>query len=1188
MRLRALTIRRLPGVKEPVILDCVPDGITVVTGPNASGKSSILRALSAVLAPESDADSVDVTVEFESGDGERWRAERRHGPVQWFRDDEPSQAIPTAPSAPVLESHWLTVEDLMSPTAAWGDSANAGSLARQLAVELSGGIDYDQLRRSLLPSARSRQVLVAPARALRQARSVASQAARSAADLQQRQEAVESLEALLAAGAAQKVRLDCLVTVRDWHAAQGYLEQAQNRMRQFPVGIAAVTDKDLTAAQDFQEQLEKARAAAAEATRSRAVAEARARELHTADVADVERHLAGACTQLATASAALTARTAAERDLAGAEAAHHYSQDLLAAAGAGQSRRSPTCVSASELATAMSLADRHSLVHRRRQQLVANAPDVEPDPGPGSAEHLLAAEGCLQEWLAADALARPQSASPTATTTWLHWGVTVTGAAALATVVFLAVLASPSTSRALWLAGFGLLGLSCLLVASLRATQRQTQPVRGALSAARVRFEAVDVAPPQTWTRAAVAARAQQIRQEWLDTNQKSQQRLAAVQAAWALRDTDNELALVESEVAAFQEQHGFDPNQSAPQTALFLSRLNDFQRCHEEVLRCQASIETHDREYRQARSQACRHVAAATGTAPSLDCTLDELNRQVELVRSRLTTIRLADQEHKHARQMEASTATALNFTRSQWQQWWEDRGLEPGNAQTLQHRVSQLPEFRAASDELHRQAGVVDSLKQRIDQRPDSAELAELPLDVVLAEIETLEAEERKRDQLISDLGEVAGRVAAARERREVERAHAELCAAQDNVDAKFGMFVQGVIMEELIAFVEEAHERDARPAAIDQAIADFEMFTHGAFSFSLGTSGEVTAIDVLDGRRPLDPELLSTGTRTQLFLALRTGWLAVVAPAPGGLPLVLDEALTTTDESRFGVIAQSLARLARRDGRQVLCLSARFSDVHLWRHYCPEVHHLHLAPHGAGRHKEWIPTPLPHIDPPNIPSPVGLSSEQWAHMVGVRPICTQDSTESQDLWHLFRDDCHFVAELRRRYRIHSVGQFDILTAHEAPGILAESPARASDARLRCQLFTAWFGQLRLGRDLPIDEPVLRESGAVSSSFLGPVSELVAAVGGDGRALLERLRARDIKGFRDAKIDALEEWLHSSHYLDDRPTTTPDDRRLILIAQAADSVPVGDVDRWWRWWEAGVSLESPQRDKPPVEALA
>lgn len=1188
MRLRTLTIRRLPGVKEPVILDCVPDGITVVTGPNASGKSSILRALSAVLAPESDADSADITVEFESGNGERWRAERRHGPVRWFRNDEPSQATPTALSAPVLESHWLTVEDLMSPQTAWGNSANARSLARQLAVELSGGIDYDQLRRSLLPSARSRQILGAPARALRQARSGVSQAARSAAELQQRQEAVESLETLLAAGAAQKVRLDCLVTVRDWHAARGNLEQAQNRVRQFPVSIAAVTDKDLAAAQGFQEQLEKAQAAAAEATRSRAVAEAQARELRTAPVADVERHLAAACTQLATASAALTARAAAERDLASAEAAHQYSQDLLAAADVGHSRRSPTCVSASELATAMSLADRHNLVHRRRQQLVANAPEVESDLDPASAEHLSDAEECLQEWLAAEALARPQSASPTGTPTWLHWGVTVAGAAALATVVSLAVLASPSTSRALWLAGLGLLGLSCLLVASLRATQRQTQPVRGALSAARVRFEAADVAPPQTWTRAAVAARAQQIRQEWLDTNQKSQQRLAAEQMASALRDTDNELALVESEVATFQEHHGFDPTQSAPQTALFLSRLNDFQRCHEEVLRCQTSVESHDREYRHARSQACHHVAAATGTAPSFDFTLDELNRQVELVRSRLTTIRLADQEHEHARQMAASTAAALNFARSQWQQWWEARGLEPGNVQTLQHLVSQLPAFRAASDELYRQSGVVDSLMQRIEQRPDRAELTEIPLDAVLAEIDTLEAEELKRDRLISELGEVSGRVAAARERREVERAHAELGAAQDNLDAKFRMFVQGVVMEELIAFVEEAHERDARPAAIDQAIADFEMFTHGAFSFSLGTSGEVTAIDVLDGRKPLDPELLSTGTRTQLFLALRTGWLAVVAPGVGGLPLVLDEALTTTDESRFGVIAQSLARLARRDGRQVLCLSARVSDASLWRHYCPEVHHLHLAPPGADRHEEWIPTPLPHIDPPHIPSPHGLSSEQWAHMVGVRPICTQDSAESQDLWHLFRDDCDFVAELRLRYQIHSVGQFEILTAHEAQGIFSDSRARASGARLRCQLFKAWFGQVRLGHDRPIDAPVLRESGAVSNSFLDPVSELVAAVGGDGRVLLERLRARDIKGFRDAKIDALEEWLHSSRYLDDRPTTTPDDRRLFLIAQAADSVPVDDVAQWWRWWEAGVSPQSPQRDKPPVEALA
>jgi DNA repair protein SbcC/Rad50 len=52
MKLRQLEIRLLPGIDEAFTVDFQPDAVNVITGPNASGKSSLVRAVRALLYPE--------------------------------------------------------------------------------------------------------------------------------------------------------------------------------------------------------------------------------------------------------------------------------------------------------------------------------------------------------------------------------------------------------------------------------------------------------------------------------------------------------------------------------------------------------------------------------------------------------------------------------------------------------------------------------------------------------------------------------------------------------------------------------------------------------------------------------------------------------------------------------------------------------------------------------------------------------------------------------------------------------------------------------------------------------------------------------------------------------------------------------------------------------------------------------
>ena len=67
MKLARLVVARLPGIEGRLELTPAQDRVSVVVGPNASGKTSLIRALSILLQQRPDAQTVDITAEFSDG-----------------------------------------------------------------------------------------------------------------------------------------------------------------------------------------------------------------------------------------------------------------------------------------------------------------------------------------------------------------------------------------------------------------------------------------------------------------------------------------------------------------------------------------------------------------------------------------------------------------------------------------------------------------------------------------------------------------------------------------------------------------------------------------------------------------------------------------------------------------------------------------------------------------------------------------------------------------------------------------------------------------------------------------------------------------------------------------------------------------------------------------------------------------
>ena len=146
MKLRRLAVRRLPGIAGPGFeIDRFGDGVNVVVGPNASGKTSLLRAVRAALyAEELAGESVHVEAGFSAGDASPHTLEvtRVGGAPTWMQDGGRAGAPPPLPDHRFVSCYTLHLEDLLA-----SDAGTDQEIALRIAREVAGGYDLEAARR---------------------------------------------------------------------------------------------------------------------------------------------------------------------------------------------------------------------------------------------------------------------------------------------------------------------------------------------------------------------------------------------------------------------------------------------------------------------------------------------------------------------------------------------------------------------------------------------------------------------------------------------------------------------------------------------------------------------------------------------------------------------------------------------------------------------------------------------------------------------------------------------------------------------------------------------------------------------------------------------------------------------------------------------------------------------------------
>jgi hypothetical protein len=163
--------------------------------------------------------------------------------------------------------------------------------------------------------------------------------------------------------------------------------------------------------------------------------------------------------------------------------------------------------------------------------------------------------------------------------------------------------------------------------------------------------------------------------------------------------------------------------------------------------------------------------------------------------------------------------------------------------------------------------------------------------------------------------------------------------------------------------------------------------------------------------------------------------------------------------------------------------------------------------------------------------VPEPGSMSHEAYGKVIVVERFdpLTQKA-EQIHLWYIIEDTAVLFECLRRNIR--SWGQLNSFVEHggSVPGL---TDNMLSELKSRVRLLQAFIAHYRQGRPRPIDVVVLESSGAVSPTFIDAVNTLLETLGDDPVALIDALKNKEVPGFRENKINELEEYFTAEGYI-------------------------------------------------------
>jgi DNA repair exonuclease SbcCD ATPase subunit len=1125
VKLRSLHIQKLPGIQPGFELNGLGTGVNVIAGPNACGKSSLMRALGAVLyRNEQRLAPLHIEAVFDDAEGALAVA-RLGSELTWRRDGQVIEP-PPLPEHRFLPCFTLRIEDLLET-----DGAADQDIAERLARELAGGYDLQSIRNNPRFQPKPARGHVSESRQLRDARQAFSQRRREQQALQAQEARLDELRRNKEAATAAQREAAAYGKALALLEARRRREAFEARLAEFPPGMERLRGDELQELDRLRSET-MAQAAALEKTRrERADTEEQLCASGLAETELTEAALFDCRHQVQRLRRLETDMTRQREALAEARANRDYAREAL---GGGDSEHLPRLQPDSIHQVEQQLGGKRRLDAAIRQldAELENCPAV--SRATAAPETILTARLELLHWLSAPRRAKHRA----------RWGgAAIAFAAAAAGIVAAGVAVH-------W--AFGLLFIP--LIAGMAWAYLRADSGDSERRSAQQRFMASGLSEPQRWEPNAVSACLQALDRELREAEQA---------AATAARRKNllnrrslraQELDTAHSALAALAAEAGYDPQRLDASLERWTKLVDAYDRADRAGHAAQAALTVRGHDANELRQSLIGFLRDYAEAPENEESDADILGESLERLAARIRQRDAARQQIKSAERDAKRLTAAIDRLDERSGQIYLAANLGQGDQSALRQRLDQRKTWMQVMDTLH-EARVVERERAReLGDRTDLIGLVEAGDEATLqTERQRLEAQAAQREPLLQEIAGIETQIAAAGRERALEKARAQAQSAEDALRARLDEELFALAGSFLLEQVAAEHVRASQPAALSRASDWFRRFTHYQYELIFETDGThrfAARETASDERRSLSE--LSSGTRMQLLLAVRVAFALEAERGRESLPLLLDEALTTADPERFQAAAKSLKTLADEGGHQIFYLTAQPDDIAYWNAEHINACYIDLA--QVRRRGAAFVDParirLPAL--PDIPAPDGHSPAEYAVLLGVAPLDPWADAAAAPVFCLLRDDLKLLQHLLQA-GLERLGQLRSALESEAAPVLFDEAARQR-LPVRIAATETWFDAWRYGRGRPVDRQALIDSGAVSNKFIDTVCALNEKLDGSASALIERLQNGEVNRFRTDKCDALREWLLEQGYLDERePLTKNNIERRVLATLAA-----------------------------------
>jgi len=1145
LHVKQLALARMYGVAQHDLAAAdLATGINIIYGPNAAGKTTLARGLEALLWPESPRLAPHRPTghgQFAAG-GHTYRVELDAGRARYQRDGVDRDRPDLLPPAHTRDRYHLYLHELLQ--AIDGPDAFADAIHRQAA----GGYDIAAAASALGFEQTSGRVVKETTEALQQRKRL-QEVQRKQQALQQKESELTGMKAALAEAQDAARQAEVLRHALSYHEAQAEAQLAADQVAAFPEAMAQVRPDDLETIDTLDKEIAQHTQAIEEAEAARAKAKAALQEnaLPAEGLPDaLLPTLKGYVENLKDAEATVQRLTV---DLNGRmeEATAAWDAIYTKAGQSVDDAPTPETVASIDTealrtltTTARNAAETLAAREAARKQLTW----LEPEGNAAGLEQHAEGVRHLRHWLRAATDVSSGSRS----------------LVALAVAGFL--LAAALGALIGWQGeplGWALTGLGTAAALGVLLYERLRPEGPDHARTYRQDFERLPLEPPAAWEPPAVETHLRELERTLSQlrlAEAKAVEQARLVKELEALEDTVRAIKHEQQQVA---EALGFFPEDPIEMLAAVVEQVSRWQEAQRHVDRL-----------RGEQQAAAATVASLKETIASLVAPYHtEAITSAAVAQAVHATLKAAAADLAEAQEARASAeqtaiqAEKARATKQQRQRGVYDRlGLGVGDRPAVEAMRAQYADFAKAQEKASKAEAVAADRNATLrahDHFSDALVQADqTTLETRLAKAEGLAETAKEKQRAITALEQ---RIALAQEGQDLAEAHAAHRECQAALAARYradARATAGAILAEHLA----ATTRDQQlPAVFKRARALLLQFTKGRYRLTFDPEAQAFgAVDTETGAgHPLGS--LSSGTRVQLLLAVR---VAFVEQQEDGwrLPLILDEALANSDDARADALIATVITLAAR-GRQVFYLTAQRDEVARWQgqlQQTPGVSHA-VVQLSASREAPLPETPAPAPVPrSNLPDP---SCAHAAYGEALKPPAWSPRTPvgGLHLWYLQDDVAALHASLAAG--IERWGPFEALAAAGLHEMLGHTPETVASLKARAAAVRAWRKAWRVGRGRQVTAAALEDSGAVSETFMDRVAALNDRLDGDGDALLEALRAGEVKRFHTQKADELQAYLQAEGYLDPSPRLDPAEIRARVLMAVAAPMKEGVVTR-------------------------